>query len=58
MEQLSSLIEFRQAVYDNGLTLAKEAQFKLVDALLGRYASSGHLTECPLVGIGQVYETT
>jgi hypothetical protein len=34
MEQFSSLIEFRQAVYDNGLTLAKDAQFELVDALL------------------------
>ena len=34
MAQFSSLIEFRQAVYDNGLTLAKDAQFELVDALL------------------------
>ena len=34
MEQFSSLVEFRQAVYDNGLTLAKDAQFELVDALL------------------------
>ena len=34
MEQFSSLIEFRQAVYDQGLTLAKDAQFELLDALL------------------------
>jgi len=34
MEQFGSLIEFRQAVYDNGLMLAKDAQFELVDALL------------------------
>ena len=34
MEQFNTLIEFRQAVYDHGLTLAKDAQFELVDALL------------------------
>jgi hypothetical protein len=34
MEQFNSLIEFRQAVYDRGLTKAKDAQFELVDALL------------------------
>ena len=34
MEQFSNLIEFRQAVYDHGLTKAKDAQFELVDALL------------------------
>jgi hypothetical protein len=34
MAQFSSLIEFRQAVYDNGLMLVKDAQFELVDALL------------------------
>ena len=34
MEQFNTLIEFRRAVYDHGLTLAKDAQFELVDALL------------------------
>jgi hypothetical protein len=34
MEQFTSLIEFRQAVYDHGLTQARDAQFELVDALL------------------------
>jgi len=34
MDQFNNLIEFRQAVYDHGLTKAKDAQFELVDALL------------------------
>mgnify|MGYP007051342034 CR=1 len=34
MEQFNSLIEFRQAVYDQGLTRARDAQFELSDALL------------------------
>jgi hypothetical protein len=34
MEQFNKLIEFRQAVYDNGLVWVKDAQFELVDALL------------------------
>ena len=34
MEQCNKLIEFRQAVYENGLVWAKDAQFELVDALL------------------------
>ena len=34
MEQFSSLIEFRQAIYEHGLTRARDAQFELVDALL------------------------
>jgi hypothetical protein len=34
MDQCNNLIEFRQAVYDHGLTKAKDAQFELVDALL------------------------
>jgi len=33
-EQLNNLIEFRQAVYQQGLTRARGAQFELVDALL------------------------
>jgi len=34
MEQFNKLIEFRQAIYDHGLTRAKNAQFELLDALL------------------------
>jgi hypothetical protein len=34
MEQFAKLIEFRQAVYEHGLTRARDAQFELVDALL------------------------
>jgi hypothetical protein len=34
MEQFSSLIEFRQAIYEHGLTKARDAQFELLDALL------------------------
>jgi hypothetical protein len=32
--QFNKLIEFRQAIYDHGLTRARDAQFELVDALL------------------------
>ena len=34
MQQFNNLIEFRQTVYDHGLTKCKDAQFELVDALL------------------------
>jgi len=34
MKQFSSLIEFRQDIYEHGLTKARDAQFELVDALL------------------------
>lgn len=34
MEQFNKIIEFRQAVYQRGLTKARDAQFELVDALL------------------------
>jgi len=34
MKQFNKIIEFRQAVYDHGLTLTKDAQFELMDALL------------------------
>jgi hypothetical protein len=34
VEQFTKLIEFRQAVYEHGLTRARDAQFELVDALL------------------------
>jgi hypothetical protein len=34
MKQFNKLIESRQAIYDRGLTLAKDAQFELLDALL------------------------
>jgi len=33
-KQLTKLIEFRQAVYEQGLTKARDAQFELLDALL------------------------
>ncbi|MEA3346416.1 MAG: transposase [Chloroflexota bacterium] len=34
MEQFNNLIEFRQAVYEHGLTKARDAQFELARALL------------------------
>jgi hypothetical protein len=34
MKQFNKIIEFRQAVYDHGLMLSKDAQFELMDALL------------------------
>jgi hypothetical protein len=34
MEQFNKLIEFRQAIYRQGLTRAQDAQFELLDALL------------------------
>ena len=34
MEQFNNLIEFRQAIYEHGVTAARDAQFELVDALL------------------------
>lgn len=34
MEQFNNLIEFRQAIYEHGLTAARDAQFELIDALL------------------------
>jgi len=34
MAQFNKLIEFRQTIYDRGLSKAKDAQFELVDALL------------------------
>jgi len=34
MDQFNNPIEFRQAIYDHGLTKAKDTQFELVDALL------------------------
>ena len=34
MEQFNNLIEFRQAIYEHGLTRARDAQFELLDALL------------------------
>jgi len=33
-EQVNNLIEFRQAIYENGLTQYRDAQFELIDALL------------------------
>jgi len=34
MEQFTNLIEFRQAIYDHGLTRSRDAEFELLDALL------------------------
>lgn len=34
MKQFTNLIEFRQAIYDQGFTRARDAQFELLDALL------------------------
>jgi len=34
MDQFNNLIEFRQAIYNHGLTGARDAQFELLDALL------------------------
>lgn len=34
MQQFNKLIEFRQAIYEQALTRARDAQFELVDALL------------------------
>lgn len=34
MEQFTKFIEFRQAIYEQGLTRARDAQFELMDALL------------------------
>jgi hypothetical protein len=34
VEQFNNLIEFRQAIYEHGLTRARDAQFELLDALL------------------------
>jgi len=44
--QLNKLIEFRQQIYDNALTKAKDAQFELIDAILSnrRIASFPELT--------------
>lgn len=34
MQEFNNLIEFRQTVYSQVLTLSRDAQFELVDALL------------------------
>jgi hypothetical protein len=34
MEQFDKIVEFRQAVYNHGLTSTQDAQFELMDALL------------------------
>ena len=49
-EQLNKLIEFRQAVYQSGLTQRRDAQFELVDALLisGPIQSFPDLSRAPL----------
>ena len=35
-EQINNLIKFRQAIYENGLTDYRDAQFELIDALLAK----------------------
>jgi hypothetical protein len=49
-EQVNNLIEFRQAIYDNGLTDYRDAQFELLDALLAnqRANSFAELSLSPL----------
>jgi len=49
-EQVNNLIEFRQAIYENGLTDYRDAQFELIDALLvnQRVNSFAELTLSPL----------
>jgi len=34
MKKFNNLIEFRQALYEQGLVRARDAQFELLDALL------------------------
>jgi len=49
-EQVNNLIEFRQAIYETGLTDYRDAQFELIDALLvnQRVNSFAELTLSPL----------
>jgi hypothetical protein len=49
-EQVNNLIEFRQAIYENGLTDYRDAQFELIDALLvnQRVNSFAELSLSPL----------
>ncbi len=49
-EQLNNLIEFRQDVYEHGLTDYRDAQFEMVDAILSnrRVRSFAELTLSPL----------
>ena len=49
-EQINNLIEFRQAIYENGLTDYRDAQFELIDALLAnqRVNSFAELSLSPL----------
>ena len=47
MKQFNKIIEFRQAVYDHGLTLTKDAQFELVDALLLNPGCPGYFSHPP-----------
>jgi hypothetical protein len=49
-EQINNLIEFRQAIYEHGLTDYRDAQFELIDALLAnqRVNSFAELSLSPL----------
>jgi hypothetical protein len=51
MGRFNKLIEFRQAVYDHGLTRGKDAQFELVDALL----LSPPIRSCPELSLSPVF---
>ena len=51
MEQFNKLIEFRQAIHGHGLTLAKDAQFELVDALL----LGPHIRSFPELSLSPVF---
>ena len=50
-EQFNKLTEFRQAVYERGLSKARDAQFELVDALL----LSGHIRSFPELSLSPVF---
>lgn len=49
-EQLNKLIEFRQAIYEQGLTERRDAQFELLDALMlaGPISSYAELSQRPV----------
>ena len=50
-KHINKLIEFRQALYDNGFTCLKDAQFELLDALL----LSGPIRSFPELSLNPVF---
>ncbi len=50
-KHINKLIEFRQALYDNGFTCLKDAQFELLDALL----LSGPIRSFPELSLSPVF---